>query len=111
MIDLKSGNSGYGVESEASVCAIVIYYFGAELSRNCITSLATEGLQKILLVDNSASDEQRNSLADIVYETQINHADLLIEVINSDENLGFGRAVNAAIVKNEASGFQPSYYL
>lgn len=94
-----------------SICAIVINYFGAEKTARCLRSLAQEPLTTLLLVDNSASKVERCALDGLVIEMREAGVTFAIHPLYNDENLGFGRAINAAIAKDVRSGGHDYYLL
>lgn len=94
-----------------SVCAIVINYFGAENTAECISSLAIEPLDTILLVDNSASIEQRQAMSGIVANARRSGCNAEVRQIDSPSNLGFGRAINLAIRSDREQTGGHDYYL
>jgi len=95
----------------ATVCAIVINYFGAEKTAQCLDSLRSEPLTTLLLVDNSATDEQREKMAGLVADLQERGAGFGIQAMNNEENLGFGRAINRAIAMDLQRTGGHDYYL
>ena len=95
----------------ATVCAIVINYFGAEKTAQCLDSLRSEPLTTLLLVDNSATDEQREKMAGLVADLQERGAGFGIQAMNNEDNLGFGRAINRAIAMDLQRTGGHDYYL
>lgn len=94
-----------------SVCAIVINYFGAARTVRCLESLIREPLANLILVDNSADTQEQAELARLIAQEQFEGAPFPIQMINSRQNLGFGRAVNQAIAADIARNGGHAYYL
>lgn len=79
-----------------SVSIVLVSYNTEELTRNCLRSVyeKTDGLEfDVWVVDNASSD---NSVKMIKEEFP------QVKLIESNENLGFGRANNLAIRKSSA---------
>ena len=92
------------------VCAVVINYFGAEKTEKCIHSLLGEHLDTIYLVDNSATVEQRNAVAEIISGAEKAGTATRFFQANSGQNLGFGRAINSVVSEDQQQGGH-DYYL
>lgn len=74
-------------------CSIVLYKNEPELLRNAILSVLNNHLQlKLLLVDNSPTDELKNKLSLVLNDERI-------EYIHTNKNIGFGAGHNIAIKK------------
>jgi N-acetylglucosaminyl-diphospho-decaprenol L-rhamnosyltransferase len=98
-----------GRSAPISICAIVINYFGAAKTARCIQSLLGQSIDQLFLIDNSAAQSERDALLALARE--INDQQPLQVVLN-ERNLGFGRAVNRAIVADiQASGGHTHYLL
>ena len=73
------------------VCAIVLNYFGHEETIACINRLTSQPLAKIVALENSGSEDEKQILATAFTETPI------VEIISSKKNLGFAGGVNYAL--------------
>jgi GT2 family glycosyltransferase len=77
------------------VSAVVVNYLTAHLLPDCLESLYSQDLPlEIWVVDNSKSDLERKNLERLVTQRQFN-------LIFNQENIGYGRACNAAVSKAE----------
>lgn len=73
------------------VCAIVLNYFGHEETIACINRLTSQPLAKIVALENSGSEDEKQILTTAFTETPI------VEIISSKKNLGFAGGVNYAL--------------
>lgn len=96
-----SGNEG--------VAAIVLDYRGAARTVACLQSLRNQGLEKVLLVDNSEDVASSAALDRMLLEFRF--PDGWIELIRPERNLGFANGVNLAIRTDSASGGHSHYML
>lgn len=94
-----------------SVCGIVINYFGAQKTARCLRSLVGEPLSTLILVDNSATSGEHRTLFSLIEELRVGGLEFPIHTLFNDENLGFGRAINRAIVADQAATGGHDYYL
>ncbi len=94
-----------------SLAAIVINYFGVALTTQCAQSLIGEKLDTLLLVDNSASPEQREAMLGLAANISATTPDLVVRTILNNRNLGFGAAVNRAIAADQTATGGHDYYL
>lgn len=78
------------------ICAIVLNYRNAARTEACLCSLTGEGLDAVLVVDNSADKHAAGELA-VVMEWQAVHMGCTLRLLNPGSNLGFARGVNLAL--------------
>lgn len=90
------------------ICAIVLNYRDAARTEACLCSLLGQGLDAVLVVDNSADERAIGELADMM-ERQKVQADYALYLINPGCNLGFARGVNLAL--NNAAARQCDGFL
>jgi GT2 family glycosyltransferase len=81
------------------VCAIILNYFGHEDTTSCIKKLSGQPLAKIVVLENSGSEDEKQILTTAFRETPI------VEVISSKKNLGFAGGVNDALKQMMPKGF------
>jgi N-acetylglucosaminyl-diphospho-decaprenol L-rhamnosyltransferase len=77
----------------AKIAAITLNYRKAELTTRSIESLARQ-VQLVLVVDNSALDEEVKVLAERVAAIRSPTANTRVEILNPKINLGFGKGVD-----------------
>ena len=77
-------------EADGSTTAIIVDYFAGELLSRAISSLFADGVARVVVVDNS---ESKTSLGSPYYH------DERVEFIFPEKNLGYGAAVNRALVR------------
>jgi N-acetylglucosaminyl-diphospho-decaprenol L-rhamnosyltransferase len=78
------------------LCAIVLNYRDAARTEACLRSLAGQGLDIALVVDNSADQHCSNELAEMLARLNA-HVDCRLRLLNPGSNLGFARGVNLAL--------------
>lgn len=93
------------------VCAIIINYFGADRTRRCLESLREQPLDRLILVDNSATPTERSAMRLLVRNLVRSGASFPIGTLFNDANLGFGAAVNRAITQDLLDQHGHDYYL
>lgn len=71
-----------------NICAIVINYFGYENTIPCVRSLMPQGISKIVVLDNSAEENQEMALLEAFQDL------IQVDVIRSKHNMGFAGGVN-----------------
>lgn len=78
------------------VAAIILNYFGADKTHNCLKSLLNQGLTTILIIDNSANI---SAFQELQQKTQLfdNYKDFEIILIENNENVGFGKGMNQGL--------------
>jgi GT2 family glycosyltransferase len=84
---------------DMNLCAVVLNYFGQEETIACVNRLTDQPLAKIVVVENSGSDDESRILADAFRQTP--H----VEVISSKKNLGFSGGINYALKQMIPYGF------
>jgi GT2 family glycosyltransferase len=94
----------------SGVCAIVINYFGSDKTQRCLESLRDQALAKLLLIDNSADGPEQAKLQQVVAEVAPTLG-FPLEQHNNEQNLGFGRAINAAIRQDIRTTHGHTHYL
>lgn len=81
-----------------NICAIVLDYHGAERTKKCLLSLVGQGINTILVVDNSEDDRATNALNSVICQIKKGAAlDYKIKILTPSHNLGFGNGVNFAL--------------
>lgn len=90
------------------ICAIVINYRNAARTETCLRSLDGQGLDTVLVVDNSADERAANELAAMI-KRQTGRIDYTLRLLNPGSNLGFARGVNLAL--KEAAARQCDAFL
>lgn len=95
------------------LCVIVINYFAADMTRNCLESLRDEAIDTVHVIDNSADDEAVQQFRKMIEEFEGTGAPTAwtIDVAVNEENLGFGRAINRALLSDLNRGDQHRRYL
>lgn len=83
------------------ICAIILNYRDAARTEACLRSLVGQGVHQVLLVDNSADELAASALAAMV-ERQRGLVGCTLHLLSPNENLGFARGVNWAILRAEA---------
>lgn len=78
------------------ICAIVLNYRNAARTEACLCALASQGLDVVLVVDNSADQRFSDELA-VMLARQTGLVDYRLRLLNSGDNLGFARGVNLAL--------------
>ena len=70
------------------ICAIILNYFGHEDTVACVESLARQQISRIIILENSGSNDERAKL-ESAFEGFSK-----VDIIASEDNLGFARGVN-----------------
>jgi len=94
-----------------SVCAIVLDYYGAEITKKCLISLIGQGLRTAYVLDNSQKGEAAAALGKAVDHVRAQGPDFEINVITPGANLGFGKGVNFVIAHDQRTQSPHDYYL
>lgn len=97
--------------SNVSICAIVLDYFGAEKTKECLRSLANQGLTTAYVLDNSANLTAAAQLEQAIAELMRSGLDYKAQIISAGRNLGFGRGVNFVLTHDAHSESTHDYYL
>jgi N-acetylglucosaminyl-diphospho-decaprenol L-rhamnosyltransferase len=79
------------------ICAIILDYRGASKTLACLQSLVSEGIDTVLVVDNSGNVQASEQLSDAIVRLKEQGIDYALNVLTPVENLGFGRGVNFAL--------------
>lgn len=79
------------------ICAVILDYCGASRTEACLKSLIGEGLDKVLVVDNSANNDAARELAMVLDRLSTNGIDYELHLLPATSNLGFSRGVNFAL--------------
>jgi N-acetylglucosaminyl-diphospho-decaprenol L-rhamnosyltransferase len=93
----KCNSEGGG--ASLKICAVTLNYLGCRDTIACVRSLLGQGLSRIIIVENSGSDREREEL-DISFEREHD-----VDVITSGVNLGFAGGVNLALGHVPASHY------
>lgn len=80
----------------ASLCAIVLNYRNAALTRRCLLSLVGQGVDLVRLVDNSDCERSFEQLDAMLCEIKLT-VDFPVTLSRPKHNLGFAGGVNLAI--------------
>lgn len=94
-----------------TVCAIILDYFGAQKTEQCLASLTHQGINTIYVVDNSGSGDASNQLGTAIGRVRAHGPDYAVEILSPGENLGFAKGVNFAISHDRRSESPHDYYL
>ena len=78
------------------ICAIVLNYRNVVCTESSLLSLAGQGLDALLVVDNSDDDSHSSELVAMM-ERQADRLDFTLHRLKPDGNLGFSRGVNLAL--------------
>lgn len=78
--------------TDARICGLMLSYFKAEMTLKCLQTLINQGIEQMILVDNSADPEE--NLRTLALKQHF-PADWL-NIITAPENLGFARGMNLA---------------
>jgi N-acetylglucosaminyl-diphospho-decaprenol L-rhamnosyltransferase len=79
------------------ICAIVLDYRGAARTEECLRSLRNQGLESVLVVDNSANSNASADLDEAIARLGTSGTDYALHVLRPAANLGFGGGVNFAL--------------
>jgi N-acetylglucosaminyl-diphospho-decaprenol L-rhamnosyltransferase len=94
-----------------TVCAIVLDYYGAEITQKCLISLIGQGLKTIYVLDNSRKGEAAATLHKALDQVRARDPDFEIKVISAGSNLGFGKGVNFVVDHDRQAHISHDYYL
>lgn len=97
-----------GQQERISVCAIVLDYFGADTTVACLTSLLDQGLDSVLVVDNSGDMQASTKLQEALAGFTHCKRPFAIHLMVNPANLGFGAGMNKAL--NWLENNQPHHY-
>jgi hypothetical protein len=93
------------------VCAIVLDYYGAEITKKCLISLIGQGLKTIYVLDNSQESEAATTLESAVDQVRAQRTDFAVEIISAGTNLGFAKGVNFVIAHDRQAQSPHDFYL
>ena len=80
-----------------NVCAIILDYFGSSKTIACLTSLLDQGLDSVMVVDNSGDRQANIQLQDALTEFTQSNTPFMIHQIANPKNLGYAAGVNQAL--------------
>jgi len=80
-----------------TVCAIILDYFGSSKTIACLTSLLDQGLDSVMVVDNSGDHQANIQLQDALTDFTQSNTPLTIHQITNPKNLGYAAGVNQAL--------------
>lgn len=80
-----------------TVCAIILDYFGASKTITCLTSLIDQGLDAVMIVDNSGDQQTNIQLHQSLAEFSQREVPFAIHQIVNPQNLGYAAGVNNAL--------------
>lgn len=92
---LSSSSADQGRLGEASpmrVCGLMLAYFHAEMTLRCLKTLEHQGLETLILVDNSADAAEHQRTLALVQQFPAGW----LQVVIAAENLGFAKGMNLA---------------
>jgi GT2 family glycosyltransferase len=90
------------------ICAIILNYRNAVRTEACLHSLIGQGLDSVLVVDNS-DDEGFASELSTMLKLRLPQIDYTLHLLKSERNLGFARGVNRAL--NHEAAFHCDTFL
>jgi N-acetylglucosaminyl-diphospho-decaprenol L-rhamnosyltransferase len=93
------------------VCAIILDYFGADITKQSLFSLVGQGLKTIYVLDNSGAKDASAKLNNAIAEFASGDPGFDIKVLTTGKNLGFGRGVNYVLAHDMRSDSPHDYYL
>jgi N-acetylglucosaminyl-diphospho-decaprenol L-rhamnosyltransferase len=79
------------------ICAVILDYRGAEKTGKCLLSLVGQGIDTVLIVDNSADRRAGAALDNTVQDLRRSAPGYELPVLRPAVNLGFARGVNLAL--------------
>jgi len=94
-----------------NVCAIILDYFGAVKTQQCVLSLVGQRVKTVYILDNSASEHASSKLAENVANVIDSNPGFEIKILKPTKNLGFGRGVNFVLSYDRQSALPHDYYL
>jgi hypothetical protein len=96
---------------KATVCAIVLDYFGAEQTKQCLTSLIRQGLTTVYVLDNSADAVATMRLREMIEALTRIGLDYKTQILSAGRNLGFGKGINFVIAHDKSSTSPHDFYM
>lgn len=79
------------------ICAIILDYFGSSKTIACLTSLLNQGLDSVLVVDNSGDRQANIKLQEALNKFRLRELPFTIHYITNQNNLGYAAGVNNAL--------------
>jgi len=80
-----------------NICAIILDYFGCSKTIACLTSLLDQGLDSVIVVDNSGDRQANIKLQKALTEFRRRDLPFTINQIVNPKNLGYAAGVNNAL--------------
>jgi N-acetylglucosaminyl-diphospho-decaprenol L-rhamnosyltransferase len=93
------------------ICAIILDYFGAEKTQQCVQSLVGQGLTTVYILDNSGSESAAEKLREALVPVTAAKPEFSVVILTAGKNLGFGRGVNFVLSYDRQSALPHDYYL
>ena len=81
----------------STVCAIILDYFGSDKTIKCLSSLVDQGLDTVMIVDNSGDQNANMQLKEAVDVFSQKQLPFTIHKLINQQNLGFAKGVNDAL--------------
>lgn len=94
-----------------TICAIVLDYYGAQRTKNCLLSLIDQGLTTVYILDNSRNREAIDTLQQVVDQVRACRADFKVKLLSTGQNLGFAKGVNYVIAHDKQTAAPHDYFL
>lgn len=86
--------------TDARICGLMLAYFKSDMTLKCLQTLEHQGIERLILVDNSAdTEENQRTLALTQYFPQG-----WLNVVIAPHNLGFAKGMNLAWEQARQSG-------
>lgn len=81
------------MQNKPRICALMLAYFKADMTHQCLKTLENQGISKLVLIDNSADPSENQRTLKLVEE----FPEGWLNVVISPENLGFAKGMNLAL--------------
>lgn len=81
------------MSSTPHICGLMLAYFKAGMTLSCLRTLAGQGIEKIILVDNSNCPEEYQYTLQLTQHFPPGW----LEVVIAEDNLGFAKGMNLAL--------------
>ncbi|WMP18897.1 glycosyltransferase [Thiothrix lacustris] len=79
--------------SSPRICGLMLAYFKADMTLKCLRTLAGQGIETIMLVDNSHCPEEHQRTLQLVQHFPKSW----LKVVIAEDNLGFAKGMNLAL--------------
>lgn len=79
--------------SSPRICGLMLAYFKADMTLKCLRTLAGQGIETIMLVDNSHCPEEHQRTLQLVQHFPKGW----LKVVIAEDNLGFAKGMNLAL--------------